>query len=418
MTPQRRGWTARVQTQTAATASRTVHATLPGGYQVIGLLGQGAFARVYDGLSPQGEPVAIKILTRTNERPRKRFNREIKALRAMPRSPHVVRYIDHGTTERGAPFMVLERVDGVTLGDLLRTGNTFDAPQACEMILQMCDAFATLHTLGLTHGDIKPGNIMITRDGGTVKLLDFGMVRDAQGLLRLMETQAILGGNEFAENLDVGMIMGTPEYMAPEQIEDSKTTDTATWRTDTPSDVYGLGVMFYELLSGRRPFPFEPTADDQDEYWRQAVAYFNRRLATPDEAVPRIPCIDPVLWSVVAQALRRDPKRRPWDAHALGDRVMAYLRRGEGASTELDDPTLAIARDEIKEILHATHRQITLERVEADIPTIDLPREPPPKPASPAVLPAQPSSDLPLYLALVFAAAGALLVAAIALGLI
>ena len=312
--------------------------SLPGGYTVEQLLDEGAFARVYRGRGPAGQAVAIKVLKRLESQPRKRFAREVKVTRALPRSPYVVEYHHHGVLAGDVPFLVLEFIDGYTLAQLLRSGHVLTEKQACAMMTQLCESFGGLHKLGVTHGDIKPQNIMLDRIRKRVKLLDFGLVRDSQGLLKLFESENILPGTHFHENLDEGMLMGTPEYMAPEQIADAKLEDWSKARTDTPADVYGLGVIFYELLSGRRPFPFHAVPGTPRELKRQMLRFLDTRLAGRD-ALPPLGNITPQLWSIVSKALRHDPKLRQGDARVLQADIERYVDSGAGIPDDLDEET-------------------------------------------------------------------------------
>lgn len=345
-----------------------------GPYRLQKQLGQGAFARVYEGLSARGERVAVKLLTNGSQRAQLRFRREIKVLQALPDSPYIAGYKGHGSNRGGRPWLALELVEGYTLRDMIHSGVTFDEKQACALMAQLCEPFAALHRLGLTHGDIKPGNIMLTRDGSTAKLLDFGLVRDAQGLLRLMEEESMLSGTDFRENLDVGMLMGTPDYMAPEQIQDAKTRDTEQWKTDTPADVYGLAVLLFELVCGRRPVPFDARARNQKQYWKKTVAYLEARLERDDADMERPQALSPELWSVVSRALRRDPRRRQGDARTLQADLFRFLATGLGVPEHIDqDDTMSLPAAAIRELLTTTCQGLVIEHLEAAIPTMDVP---------------------------------------------
>lgn len=304
--------------------------TLPGGYVLERVVDKGAFAVVYAGLDPDGERVAIKLLASDHPQARQRFLREIKITRDLPRGDHVVAYRGHGETEDGIPFLAMEFIDGHTLGRMLRAGRRLAEPAACEFMLQLCDAMAGLHKLGLTHGDIKPENIMLLKQGLVVKLIDFGLVRDAQALLRTLEEHDFIPGHEFCDDLDTGMLAGTPDYIAPEQIADARVTDSRKIRTDTPSDVFGLGVILYQLLTGERPWPFEPDAADGLQYKRQVRDYLDSRLEVDAADLECPERISPALWTIIAKTLRRDPKRRQGDARELRADIQRYVASGAG----------------------------------------------------------------------------------------
>ncbi len=370
---------------------------LPGGYRTNRLIGKGTFAWVYHGWSPRAEPIAIKILHRTEEQARKRFQREVIVTQALPASPHVVGYRGHGETAFGQPFLALEFVDGYTLAQLLATGRRLDEGQACDLMTQLCDAFAGLHKLGLAHRDIKPENIMLTHAAGTVKLMDFGLVRDAQGLLKLFEENDILAGRNFADNIDQGMVAGTPEYMAPEQIEDPILKDPEAFRTDTPADVYSLGIIFYQLLSGRKPFPLRLTAQSEREYRRQIMTYMKWRMAQPDDALRPIEDIAPPLWDVVAKALRRDPKKRQGDAIALRDDIVRYRQYGLGMPDDVDESeTTALDVEQVRALEKLYRSQQKPPEEARRRPVIVMPRtNPPGPPAARDLRPAPPPEGVP-----------------------
>ncbi len=284
---------------------------MPNGWECTKLLDRGAFAMVFEGKSPKGERVAIKIPVGEHPQTMPRFLREIKVLSALPKSKNVVAYKGEGDTADGTRFLAMEYVDGFTLTAVFDTGRQLTEAAVCELMVQLCKSFAGLHKLGLSHGDIKPRNIMLTRGNMVVKLLDFGLVRDSQGLLKLFEEEAILQGRDFEVDIDAGLLRGTPEYLAPEQIADARVHDPEKLQSDTPADVFGLGVIFFQLLTGRRPWPFKPEAKTREEYVKQAKLYLEARLALDTDRVERPIEINPMLWSIIAKAMRQNPKQRP-----------------------------------------------------------------------------------------------------------
>ncbi len=340
---------------------------LPGGFALLREIGTGAYATVYEGVGPDGQKVAIKLLTSSHELAELRFNREIKVMKALPENPYVVQYVADGQAEDGRPFIVMEYVKGFTLGRLLRSGRRLTESAACKLMMQLCDAFSELHKLGLSHGDIKPDNIMLSKDetraakgdggfapsdvvhlaqversGMTMKLLDFGQVRDAQGLLKLLEDERILQGGEFGVDPDIGVVAGTPEYVSPEQVRDAMRADEEEPETDTASDVFGLGVIFYELLSGDVPWPFNPSEEEGPRYQAEARAYLEERSRGPE--TPGSPSgASPALWSVIARALHSDPKRRQGEARALYQDIDRYDRYGVGVPGDLDNEETVMA---------------------------------------------------------------------------
>ena len=352
---------------------------LPDGYRLHRYVGRGSFATVYEGRDPRGEPVAIKLLTNEKEKAVRRFRREIAVLRALPESPNVVAYRHHGVTAGGQAFLVMEYVDGTSLSDVTRAGTTLPEPDACALMCQLCDALAELHKLGVTHGDIKPSNIMLERGGGTVKLLDFGLVRDAQGLLRLLEEVQILDGDEFGENIDRGVLIGTPAYLSPEQISDASLIDWSRRRTDTPSDVYSLGVIFYELLSGRLPYPFELNREACT--WENLSDYLSSRTKMEDSQVVELEDSSRELWTIIRKALRQDPKRRQGDARLLKTDIDKYVTLGVGIPDDDDDAeTFFVDSDEIKALASAARARAAAARSLAPPPPPPPVRPPPRQP--------------------------------------
>ena len=207
-------------------------------YRIIEALGDGGMARVYRARHQFLEDeVAIKILfgeLAADRRFRARFLREAQTARKI-RHPHVVEVMDFGETEHGLVFMVMELVHGRALGDYLADDPTPPLDWVATITEQIAHGLAAAHDSGVVHRDLKPHNVMITR-GPTphAKLLDFGIARieyDEEGATRLTKT---------------GHILGTPSYMSPEQI--------SAGEIDHRSDLYSLGVLLYEMISGTTPF--------------------------------------------------------------------------------------------------------------------------------------------------------------------
>ena len=192
-----------------------------------------------------GGDVAIKILhprLANDEEGAERFFREARAT-ARIRSEHVVRVLDVGTTEAGLPYIVMELLHGRDLGQLLDSG-ALALHHAVDFVLQASEALAEAHALGIVHRDLKPSNLWLSqRPDGTpfVKVLDFGISKlsaEVENDPKLTETQSVFG---------------SPMYMSPEQIRSAK-------RVDPRTDVWALGVVLYELLTGRLPFDADTAA--------------------------------------------------------------------------------------------------------------------------------------------------------------
>jgi len=200
-------------------------------YQIEDMLGAGGMGAVYKGRQVAlDRPVAIKILPaemNDNEQFIARFWREARTL-AKLQHPGIVAIYDFGQTSEGHLYFVMEFVEGTDLRRLLRASK-LEPEQALDLIGQICDALQTAHRQGVVHRDIKPENILITLDG-KVKLADFGLARPITE-----DTSALTMTN---------MTMGTPDYMSPEQ---------RNGESDQRSDIYALGIVLYELLTGKRP---------------------------------------------------------------------------------------------------------------------------------------------------------------------
>ncbi len=311
-------------------------------------VGAGKFAWVYEARTvgrPPGFParVAVKLLYRDDSQALKRFQREIKVMRQLPQRPNNVAYLGHGTHDK-QPWVAMDFVDGFTLAAVLRAQKPVSERAACLLMTQLCDGFEVLHRLGLTHRDITPENIMLTQADRQVKLMDFGLVQDSQGLLQLYEQVDILDGADFEDDLDAGLIAGTPEFMAPEQILDPHEKDRHRQKTDTTADVFALGTIFYQLVSGTQLFPYERGA--RGATGKQAlINYLDYRVRLQDEDLECPPMVSAELWSIIRKSLSRDPRHRQRDASELGADIRYYLETGEGVAEDDMSATISTTLD-------------------------------------------------------------------------
>ncbi len=223
---------------------------LAGKYRIEKVLGAGGMGVVVSAFHVQlEEKVAIKFLlpdALAMKEAVARFAREARAAVKI-KSEHVVRVFDVGTLDTGAPYMVMEYLDGVDLGTWVQRRGALDIEQAVEFVLQACEALADAHALGIIHRDLKPSNLFCVRrsDGlHSIKVLDFGISK----LTSLSESGTDMGMTKTTSTL------GSPLYMSPEQMRSSRGVDVRT-------DIWALGVILYELLAGNVPFNGDTLAE-------------------------------------------------------------------------------------------------------------------------------------------------------------
>lgn len=208
-----------------------------GRYEVQAHIGEGGMAHVYRAFDPQiNRVVAMKILKEEHcqdEERKSRFIREGEAAGALTH-PNIVTIYDVGTFE-DAPYIMMELLDGQTLGDLLLDGVQFSAEDVMHIAMQMSDALDYAHSKGVVHRDMKPDNVVLSADRSSVKVADFGIAR--------VETTSQ------KESTQVGMMLGTPRYMSPEQASGSS--------VDGRSDLFAVGVILYEMITGKKAFDAE-----------------------------------------------------------------------------------------------------------------------------------------------------------------
>jgi serine/threonine protein kinase len=206
-------------------------------YELLELVSQGGMGTVYRARHAELDRiVAVKVLSADrmqDERAVARFQREMRAIGQLEH-PNIVRALDAGE-EAGTHFLVTEFVDGLDLSSLVQERGALPVPEACEIIRQAAIGLQHVHEHGLVHRDIKPSNLMLARDG-TVRILDLGLV--------LLQESAQGSASDLTSS---GRIMGTIDYMAPEQGIDSH-------EVDIRADIFSLGATFYKLLTGLTPF--------------------------------------------------------------------------------------------------------------------------------------------------------------------
>ena len=251
-----------------------------GRYQILAKLGEGAMATVYKAFDPSiGRELVIKFLHSdlcVDAEYRNRFLREAKAAGALSHA-NIVTVFDVGEIE-GRPYIAMELVDGGPLSDQLKKGEGMPLRDVARIGVQVANALDYAHSRGVFHRDIKPSNLLLLKDNVTVKVADFGI--------------AHMAGQEAGDRTRVGTVIGTPHYMSPEQAMGLK--------VDGRSDLFSLGVMLYQLLTGARPFEAE------------SMVTLAHRIAREDpkpidELRNDIP---PGLRRIVERCLRKQPGKR------------------------------------------------------------------------------------------------------------
>jgi tRNA A-37 threonylcarbamoyl transferase component Bud32 len=271
---------------------------IAGKYKVEAVLGAGGMGVVLAARHEVlGQRVAIKYLlpevARAHKESAERFMREARASIEL-RSEHVARVLDVGTDADGAAFMVMEFLEGQDLQKASRSG-PLAVTDVVEYVLQAAEALAEAHDLGIVHRDLKPANLFLAsrRDGSPlVKVLDFGISKLSKSERGITRTDAV---------------MGSPGYMSPEQIRSAK-------HVDLRADIWGLGVVMYELLAGKPPFD----GDNVATLSAQIV------LETPERVDATRPEVPAALADVVARCLAKEPGERFSDMKALADALVPF----------------------------------------------------------------------------------------------
>ncbi|MFO0610824.1 MAG: serine/threonine-protein kinase [Polyangiales bacterium] len=273
-------------------------------YRVLRPIGRGGMGAVFEAEHAlTGRRVAVKVLLpqfAENEVLAKRFVNEARAA-ARIQDPHVVEVVDLGRTPAGELYIVLEYLDGRELKAAIREEAPFPAERACHVAAQVAALMGKAHALGIVHRDLKPANVFLLardRDADYAKVLDFGIAK-----LRPAEPQE----GEHTQLTRTHDVVGTPLYMAPEQLKGSR-------EVDARADVYSMGVMLFQMLSARLPFTGESMAD----------IFLKVMTESPPPLASLRPDLPADLAAVVARCLDRDPARRFADGAALAEALAPW----------------------------------------------------------------------------------------------
>ena len=273
-------------------------------YEVLGTLGKGGMGVVYRARDRQlDEVVALKLLRpealASDPTLLERFKQEIKLARRITHR-NVLRTHDFGETS-GVPYISMEYLEGVTLKDLVRNRGALPLGVGLSIAKQMCHGLGAAHAGGVVHRDIKPQNMLILPETAELKIMDFGISRvssvDAEG----------------SGLTTAGTVMGTPDYMPPEQAQGRP--------ADFRSDLYSLSVVLFEIFTGKLPFKGEtPMA--------VVVAHIQQAPPRPRSVNPKLP---PELEAAILKGLEKDPARRWQTADEILEALSAISTKAEAA---------------------------------------------------------------------------------------
>lgn len=286
---------------------RFVGKTLPGGYHILDLLSVGGMGRVYRAQqSALGRTVAVKIIhphLLSDENSALRFMTEARAASQL-NHPNSVAVFDFGRTDDGQPYLVMEFLRGKDLARVAYEDGPLSFSRIVDVLRQVLAALGEAHDLGIVHRDLKPENVILEplrRGGDFVKVVDFGLAK--------LKADAQAPSNVTSP----GIVCGTPDYMAPEQGRGDA--------IDGRSDLYSVGVMLFQLLTGR--LPFEAETPTQVVMMHMTIPVPDPRQVSPERRIP-----DPLI-DVVFKALAKDPRDRYQDAEEFSEALRLALNQAE-----------------------------------------------------------------------------------------
>ncbi len=269
-----------------------------GKYELLGMIGRGGMGSVWEGRHiTLGTKVAIKFIEKEyaqSEEARSRFDNEARAA-ATIQSKHAIQIFDHGVTDDGKPYIVMEMLEGEPLDKRLERLGRMPLQEVARVLSQVCRALYRAHERGIVHRDLKPENIFLVRtqddDEDVAKVLDFGIAK-IRGP----------GGQSLSNSTKTGAVLGTPYYMSPEQARGLRNIDHRT-------DLWSLGVIVFKCVTGVLPFEGESLGD-------LLVKICTTPIPVPSQVLPGLP---PMFDAWFARALDRDPTKRFANAQELAD---------------------------------------------------------------------------------------------------
>lgn len=282
-----------------------------GPYRIAALVGEGGMGQVYRAVDTRlDRSVAVKVLPAhlsSNPQLRERFEREARAISSLSH-PHICTLYDVGR-DNGTDYLVMEYLEGESLADRLARG-PLPLKEALRYGVEIAEALATAHRHGIVHRDLKPGNVMITKSGA--KLLDFGLARTAGATVFAPDAPTEVHKPLTAE----GTLLGTFQYMAPEQLEGAE--------ADARTDIFALGLLLYEMLSGRRAFD-----------GKTRTSLIAAIVAAEPQSIRTLqPLAPPLLEHVLSKCLAKEPDARWQSAHDVAGELR-WIR---------DDPSAGATR--------------------------------------------------------------------------
>jgi serine/threonine-protein kinase len=278
-------------------------------YRIKKRIGSGGFGVVYRAIDERlQKAVAIKVLGASRAKNKNALERfRVEALAAgRINHPGIVAVTDFAQLPDGRPYLVMELVSGETLFDLIKRDGKVSVPRAARLARLICQALDAAHHEGIIHRDLKPANVIVrddprASDPTVVKILDFGIAKLAEARRREHATQS-------------GQVLGTPAYIAPEQIRESSTIDGR-------ADLYSVGVILYELVTGELPFKTRDAAN----------LLVSKVVDAPESPTKHVPDLPPAFVKLLMRSIDRDPDVRPKTCDELAAALEPFLDAGAPA---------------------------------------------------------------------------------------